>query len=153
MLFRFIISRQLLRAWPEFSLVCLSLLCVTCGSLASSPELELLNRFCWTDLTVTQSSSAVWKVDRVRLSPSPCRLHDTHHINKSWVTTSSRAGMAGDENWDWFAGAFIACIVRSRGPGSYGSSFPILIVAAADYQIVKEQSNSLCVWVQRASGG
>lgn len=38
---------------------------------------------------------------------------------------------------------------------STDARFPFwLFVAAADYQIVKEQSNSLCVWcIQQASGG
>lgn len=37
-------------------------LCVTCGSQFSSPRLELLNRFCWNDLTVTWCCSTVREV-------------------------------------------------------------------------------------------
>lgn len=82
--FRFITHWQLLMSWvPGWSLVSCagaSSLRVTCDSQPSSPVLELLSRFCWTDLAVTpEQLHSVRGGQRWDVNLSPCRPWDAGH--------------------------------------------------------------------------
>ena len=124
---------------------CASSLCVTGGSQLSGPALELLSRFCWTDpvqwhsvkggQSVTESFSL--QAARYRTPSEGINILINHQLQL--VAGQGRLRMKIKSE---FASVFTTCIVHPRGTCFYGYSFPILIVAAADYQTLREQSNS-----------
>lgn len=121
-------------AWLEFSVVCYLIVCdMWVPALRSSAwiiEQVLLD---WPDGDLEQlhsvrgaqsatESFSLWAV-RYR---GMIGGYYWEHINKSLVTTSSRAGLAENKNWKGFGGIFIACTVHSGGPHFNGCLFLIL---------------------------